>query len=80
MLHDVTVLNPDGFWQTWTTFVRGDIHRLRARDTRGNEEQGAPFAVIVQSDDRAVTSDDDAGTPPTRRRARRLTIPPEELA
>jgi mRNA interferase MazF len=32
--------------------VRGDIHRLRAtRDTRGNEQQGSRYAVIVQSDD-----------------------------
>ena len=32
--------------------MRGDIHRLRApRDTRGNEQRGARFAVIVQSDD-----------------------------
>ena len=34
------------------SFVRGDIHRLRApRDARGREQQGARFAVIVQSDD-----------------------------
>jgi mRNA interferase MazF len=47
-----TALNPDEFWRTWTTFVRGDVHRLRApRDTRGQEQQGARFAVIVQSDD-----------------------------
>jgi mRNA interferase MazF len=32
--------------------VRGDIHRLRApRNTGGREQQGARFAVIVQSDD-----------------------------
>ncbi len=32
--------------------VRGDIHRLRApRDTRGNEQRGARYGVIVQSDD-----------------------------
>jgi mRNA interferase MazF len=32
--------------------VRGDIHRLRApRTTRGSEQQGARFAVVVQSDD-----------------------------
>ena len=32
--------------------MRGDIHRLRApRDTRGNEQQGSRYAVIVQSDD-----------------------------
>ena len=32
--------------------MRGDIHRLRApRDTRGSEQQGSRFAVILQSDD-----------------------------
>jgi mRNA interferase MazF len=32
--------------------VRGDIHRLRApRGARGGEQQGARYAVIVQSDD-----------------------------
>ncbi|MDH6235362.1 type II toxin-antitoxin system PemK/MazF family toxin [Cryobacterium sp. CG_9.6] len=32
--------------------MRGDIHRLPApRDTRGNEQSGARFAVILQSDD-----------------------------
>jgi mRNA interferase MazF len=32
--------------------VRGDIHRLRApRNKRGREQQGARFAVVVQSDD-----------------------------
>jgi len=32
--------------------VRGDIHRLRAqRAARGSEQQGARYAVIVQSDD-----------------------------
>jgi len=32
--------------------VRGDIHRLRApRATRGNEQKGERYAVIVQSDD-----------------------------
>ena len=42
----------DRFWPTWTTFVRGDIHRLRApRGTRGSEQRGARFAVVVQSDD-----------------------------
>jgi mRNA interferase MazF len=31
--------------------VRGDIHRLRApRDARGSEQQGARYAVVVQSD------------------------------
>jgi mRNA interferase MazF len=42
----------DAFWRTWTKSVRGDIHRFRApRDTQGHEQQGARFAVIVQSDD-----------------------------
>lgn len=32
--------------------MRGDIHRLRApRKSRGSEQQGSRFAVIVQSDD-----------------------------
>ena len=32
--------------------MRGDIHRLRAPgDARGREQQGALFAVVVQSDD-----------------------------
>ena len=32
--------------------MRGDIHRLRApRGTRGNEQRGARYAVVVQSDD-----------------------------
>lgn len=33
-------------------FVRGDLYRLRApKDTRGYEQAGARFAVVVQSDD-----------------------------
>lgn len=32
--------------------MRGDIHRLRApRGTRGNEQRGFRYAVILQSDD-----------------------------
>ncbi|MGF1595337.1 MAG: type II toxin-antitoxin system PemK/MazF family toxin [Acidimicrobiales bacterium] len=32
--------------------MRGDIHRLRApRSTRGREQQGGRYCVIVQSDD-----------------------------
>jgi mRNA interferase MazF len=32
--------------------VRGDIHRLRATgDTRGNEQQGSRYAIVVQSAD-----------------------------
>ena len=37
---------------TWTSCVRGDVHRLRApRDVRGREQRGARFAVVVQADD-----------------------------
>ncbi len=32
--------------------MRGDVHRLRApRGARGNEQRGARYAVVVQSDD-----------------------------
>lgn len=32
--------------------MRGDVHRLRApRGARGNEQRGARYGVIVQSDD-----------------------------
>ena len=32
--------------------MRGDIHRLRApRNTRGSAQQGARFAVVLQSED-----------------------------
>jgi len=32
--------------------VRGDIHRLRApRSTRGSEQQGERYAIVLQSDD-----------------------------
>lgn len=32
--------------------VRGDVHRLRApRTARGNEQRGARYAVVLQSDD-----------------------------
>ncbi|GAB3523897.1 type II toxin-antitoxin system PemK/MazF family toxin [Arthrobacter monumenti] len=32
--------------------MRGDIHRLKApRGARGNEQRGARYAVVVQSDD-----------------------------
>jgi len=41
-----------GYWLTWTSSVRGDIHRLRApKATRGHEQRGERYAVIVQSDD-----------------------------
>ena len=40
------------FSPRWTRFVRGDIHRLRApKATRGHEQQGARYAVLLQSDD-----------------------------
>jgi mRNA interferase MazF len=32
--------------------VRGDIHRLRApKSTQGHEQQGARYAIVLQSDD-----------------------------
>ena len=38
--------------EKWTSCVRGDIHRLRvSRDTRGSEQRGARYAVVMQSDD-----------------------------
>lgn len=37
--------------------MRGDIHRLRApRDARGHEQRGARYAVVVQSDDLALST------------------------
>ena len=34
------------------SFVRGDVHRLRApRGPRGSEQQGSRYAVVLQSDD-----------------------------
>lgn len=34
------------------TFVRGDLYRLKApKQARGHEQQGARFALVVQSDD-----------------------------
>lgn len=34
------------------TSVRGDLYRLRApRDAQGHEQQGACFALVLQSDD-----------------------------
>ncbi|MGH3272931.1 MAG: type II toxin-antitoxin system PemK/MazF family toxin [Streptosporangiaceae bacterium] len=36
----------------WTPSVRGDLYRLKApRDTRGHEQAGERYAVVVQSDD-----------------------------
>jgi mRNA interferase MazF len=37
--------------QIWSTCVRGEVYRLRApRDTRGHEQAGTRYAVVVQSD------------------------------
>lgn len=37
--------------------MRGDVHRLRApRGTRGHEQRGSRYAVVVQSDDLAILS------------------------
>lgn len=37
--------------------VRGDVHRLRApKATRGHEQRGARYAVIVQSDDLVLST------------------------
>ena len=39
------------FCATWTRFVRGDVHWLKApRGTRGHEQAGDRYAVVVQSD------------------------------
>lgn len=38
--------------QRWMPSVRGDLYRLKAlKETRGHEQAGARFAVVVQSDD-----------------------------
>jgi mRNA interferase MazF len=37
--------------------VRGDVYRLRApRGTRGHEQRGSRYAIVVQSDDLDVLS------------------------
>ena len=37
--------------------MRGDIHRLRApKATRGHEQQGARYAVLLQSDDLVLST------------------------
>lgn len=39
-------------WLPWTSFVRGDVHRLRApKATRGHEQRGERYVIILQSDD-----------------------------
>lgn len=38
--------------QRWPNPVRGDIYRLKApKDSRGHEQSGQRFAVVLQSDD-----------------------------
>lgn len=35
----------------WRAFVRGDVYKLKApRDTKGREQRGNRFAVVIQSD------------------------------
>lgn len=35
----------------WKRYVRGEVYRLRApRESRGHEQSGARYAVVVQSD------------------------------
>src|SRR5688572_30033551 len=39
------------FSPIWSRYVRGDVYQLKApRDTRGHEQRGNRFAVVVQSD------------------------------
>jgi len=38
--------------QRWTSFVRGDLYRLKApKGAHGHEQAGARYAVVLQSDD-----------------------------
>src|SRR5699024_6435116 len=47
----MTALSPLRSCAIWTPCVRGDVYRLRApRGTRGHEQQGSRYAVVVQSD------------------------------
>lgn len=47
----------DASVRSWTSSVRGDIHRLRApRDARGREQRGTRFAVVLQSDDLVLST------------------------
>lgn len=34
----------------WIRSVRGDIYRLKTRDSHGHEQRGPRFAIVVQSD------------------------------
>ena len=45
------------FFVLWSSVVRGEVYRLRApRGTRGHEQQGARFGVVVQADELQVLS------------------------
>lgn len=56
--------------------MRGDVYRLRApRDTRGHEQQGRRFAVVVQSEDLEALST--WLVAPTSTSARAATFRPE---
>jgi len=39
------------FWPTWSIFVRGDVYELQIpKGTRGHEQSGSRYGVVVQSD------------------------------
>jgi mRNA interferase MazF len=57
--------------------VRGDIHRLRApRSSRGHEQRGPRFAVVVQSDSLPLST---LLVAPTSTSARAASFRPEIL-
>ena len=59
---------------TWTIYVRGDIHRLRTpHGSRGHEQTGERFAVILQSDDLMLST---VLVAPTSRSARASSFRP----
>jgi mRNA interferase MazF len=46
-----TAPRPCRCFATWRRYVRGEVFRLRApRRSRGNEQSGSRYAVVVQSD------------------------------
>ena len=54
--------------------MRGDIHQLRApRGARGNEQRGARYAVVLQSDDLVLST---VLVAPTSRSAQPRTFRP----
>ncbi len=54
---------------------RGDVYRLRLRDRRGHEQQGARYGVVVQSD--ALLALPTVLVAPTSRSARAASFRPE---